>query len=84
MSDKKKLHNANDLFNPIALRKAKTAYNFGLSKCNSVKEAVVFNNFIQIILIKMESKYLTRCPDPVGSVVQEAFSHDACQVSFFH
>ena len=24
-------------FNPIALKKAKTAYNFGLSECNSVK-----------------------------------------------
>ena len=27
-----------DIFNPIALRKAKTVYNFGLSECNRVKE----------------------------------------------
>ena len=26
------------LFNPIALRKAKTVYNFGLSECNRVNE----------------------------------------------
>ena len=26
------------LFNPIALRKAKTVCNFGLSECNRVKE----------------------------------------------
>ena len=25
------------LFNPVALRKAKIAYNFGLSECNRVK-----------------------------------------------
>ena len=27
------------LFNPIALRRAKIAYNFGLSECNRVKRA---------------------------------------------
>ena len=26
------------LFNPVALRKAKIAYNFGLSECNRVKQ----------------------------------------------
>ena len=26
-----------DSFNPVALRKAKIAYNFGLSECNRVK-----------------------------------------------
>ena len=29
------------LFNPTALRKAKIAYNFGLSECNRVKEQYV-------------------------------------------
>ena len=29
---------ANFLINPIALRKAKIVYNFGLSECNRVKE----------------------------------------------
>ena len=27
--------------NPVALRKAKTAYNFGLSECNRVKSSVL-------------------------------------------
>ena len=29
-------------FNPIALRKAKILYNFGLSGCNRVKQAMKF------------------------------------------
>ena len=28
-------------FNPIALRKAKIVYNFGLSECNSVKDVIL-------------------------------------------
>ena len=44
------------LFNPIALRKAKTAYSFGLSECNRVKILSVADNFaIKIFrLIKLE------------------------------
>ena len=33
-------------FNPIALRKTKIAYNFGLSECNRVKES---NSAISIL-----------------------------------
>ena len=29
-------------FNPVALRKAKIAYNFGLSECNRVKSRPLF------------------------------------------
>ena len=31
------------LINPIALRKAKIAYNFGLSECNRVKHQIPYN-----------------------------------------
>ena len=31
------IHYTNVFINPIALRKAKIAYNFGLSECNRVK-----------------------------------------------
>ena len=40
VSEKKKILN----FNPIALRKAKTVYNFGLSECNRVKFVLFKNN----------------------------------------
>ena len=33
-----------ELLNPIALRKAKIAYNFGLSECNRVKAYFVVDN----------------------------------------
>ena len=32
-------HHTEKLFNPIALRKAKIGYNFGLSECNRVNSA---------------------------------------------
>ena len=38
-------------FNPIALRKAKIAYNFGLSECNRVKMGVFFH--LRITLSKL-------------------------------
>ena len=34
------------LFNPIALRKAKTAYSFGLSECNKVKRDLLLEERI--------------------------------------
>ena len=34
--------------NPVALRKAKIVYNFGLSECNRVKAAKGKNNSIEI------------------------------------
>ena len=38
------------LFNPIALRKAKIVYNFGLSECNRVKEEFAFEEQMWTIL----------------------------------
>ena len=34
------------LFNPIALRKTKIAYNFGLSECNKVKESITLSHVL--------------------------------------
>ena len=33
--------NVRNQINPIALKKAKIVYNFGLSECNSVKDVIV-------------------------------------------
>ena len=46
------------LFNPIALRKAKIVYNFGLSECNRVK--VLRQNFLHVT-----GKALTGCMNTV-------------------
>ena len=43
------------VLNPIALRKAKIAYNFGLSKCNRVN----LNGFCLWNLILFESEFVS-------------------------
>ena len=36
-------------FNPIALKKAKIVYNFGLSECNRVKQSFVVFGYMQTV-----------------------------------
>ena len=37
------------LVNPIALRKAKIVYNFGLSECNRVNDTLCFQTYAAIV-----------------------------------
>ena len=42
------------IFNPIALRKAKIVYNFGLSECSRVKEKRLYMLTVSYLEIKID------------------------------
>ena len=48
-------------FNPIALRKAKIAYNFGLSEWNKVKEVVASEATLGKLRLQRYKKLSTHC-----------------------
>ena len=50
-----------DIFNPIALRKAKIVYNFGLSECNRVKEGIWHNG--NMLSHQLGNNYFMICSD---------------------